>query len=190
MRESELENIIASRTPRGAPAELRERVLSDIGENLPNRPRAPSDLRAPRLWQFDRCLNTTLAISVLLAVVAWSVSLRQQSVRLAALLGPNESVRQAERIVDGLGLEHDGRAKNSLRDQLVVALERRKQRRGHRRSIHSLDNVFWRRSLVINGGGDEVETQSQDRAGHDRDSSYYRSGRQLDFLCQIGSENC
>ena len=157
--------------PRGAPPDLRERILVHLGDS----PCQPGDrLRSLAL---DHLGGLATAAMLLLSTIAWLVNLHLQERRLAALLGPTPAERRVERLVEPVERTTDPEQMRSIRDTLLAALKQLDHDHGN---IAAVDSVTANRTLLLEWWKNEVEEDCADPSEHRGDTTDHRDVDQLE----------
>lgn len=160
--------------PRGAPPELRERILVRLGDS----PCPPGN--GLRRFVLDHLGSLATAAMVLLATLAWLVNLHLQEQRLAALLGPTPAERRVARVVESVERTADPEQMRSIHDALLAAL---KQFDHDHLNIAAVDSVTANRTLLLEWWKNEVEEDRANPAEHRGDTTDHRSVDQLEVAC-------
>jgi len=141
-----LEHQLANLTPRGAPAELRDRVLSQETVDSPNLVNRRQDVGS----RIERVLSVSLIALFILGVGLCFVSQRWQSNRLSRVLGPTPAELQAEQLakreVQKMNPSDDEESLRSIRDKLLVKIQREHESTS---TVHSLTHHSFRQSLAV-----------------------------------------
>jgi hypothetical protein len=157
--------------PRGAPGELRERILVGICDSA-----RPAEHRLRR-FLLDQMGSLTTAAMLLLAAIAWLVNLHLQERRLAALLGPTPAERRVERLVESVERTTDPEHMTSIRDALLAALKRSDHDHGN---VAAVDSVTANRTFLWELWKDEVEEDRANPSEHRGDTTDHRRVDQLE----------
>ena len=170
-----LEQQLGQLQPRGAPRELRQRVLGKLADA--QRPALHRQRKPAR----DRIGNWVTAALVFLAATAWIVNLRYQDRRLAALLGPTPAERRAADLIESIQLVADPEQLQAVHDRLIGLLERPARRPVFASAV---DSVSPHRRLLVEWLQNELERHEMetDRSRpceHPGDTTDRRCIRQL-----------
>ena len=149
----DIERILVNLTPRGAPAELRGRVLRAVAAELVAAQRSP-----PLLARCDVRAALTVAASLLVAVILNIWVIRSDDARQARLYGSRPLPREIHETVQMADRAGGPACAELVRQQLVAAWQSRRQ-------SHRLDVVRYqqqlRQLLFIEKGFPYVQEDSQ-----------------------------
>ena len=160
--------------PRGAPPNLRERILVHLGDSpFPPRNRL-------RSLVLDHLGGLATAAMLLLSTIAWIMNLHLQERRLTALLGPTPAERRVERLVESVERTTDPEQMRSIRDTLLAALKQLDHDHGN---IAAVDSVTANRTLLLEWWKNEVEEDRANPPEHRGDTTDHRDIDQLEVAC-------